>query len=90
MKTRLIAALLVAVSAAVAAPAFAQQAAPSPAMQSAMANVQTQCAADMKQYCDGKTGPDRRACMQENAAKLSDGCKSAMQAMMAARSATPQ
>ncbi len=71
--------------------AFAQSGqTPSPAMQAAMQTVQTQCAADMKTYCDGKTGPDRRACMQENADKLSDGCKSAIQSMMAARQAAPQ
>jgi len=35
---------------------------------------------DMQKYCADKTGPDRRACMQDNKDKLSDGCKAAMAA----------
>jgi hypothetical protein len=80
-------ALIALAAAAVAAPAFAQAPQMTPAMQAARQQVMQQCAADMKTYCDGKTGPDMRQCMQENATKMSDGCKSAMQAMMAARQA---
>ena len=38
------------------------------------------CREDMAKYCDGKTGPDRRQCMQDNKSKLSDGCKAALEA----------
>lgn len=85
-------ALLALAAGMIAAPAFAQSGqTPNPAMQAARQAVMTQCAADMKTYCDGKTGPDMRTCMQENAMKMSDGCKSAMAAMMSARqAAAPQ
>ncbi len=72
---------------ALAAPAFAQAPAMTPAMQAARQTVMTQCAGDMKTYCDGKTGREMMMCMRENADKASDGCKSAMQSLMAARQA---
>ncbi len=43
------------------------------------------CHDDMQKFCGDKTGPDRRACMMANKDKLSDGCKSAIAAMQAAR-----
>jgi hypothetical protein len=60
--------------------AFAQDAgAPPPGGGRMMA-----CRADMQKFCADKSGPDRRACMMANKDKLSDGCKSAMAARMAA------
>ena len=47
----------------------------------AMAAVRQACAADMQKLCPDKTGPDRRQCMMDHSADLSDGCKSAMAAM---------
>ena len=44
----------------------------------AMAAVRQACAADMQKLCPDKTGPDRRQCMMDHSADLSDGCKSAM------------
>jgi hypothetical protein len=38
------------------------------------------CRDDAQKLCPDKHGPDRRACMQANKDKLSDGCKSAMAA----------
>jgi hypothetical protein len=35
------------------------------------------CRDDAQKLCAGKTGPDRRACMEENKDKLSDACKAA-------------
>jgi hypothetical protein len=35
------------------------------------------CRDDAQKLCAGKTGPDRRACMEENKEKLSDACKAA-------------
>jgi hypothetical protein len=53
----------------------------------AMAKVREQCAADMTKFCADETGRERMQCMRENADKLSDGCKSAMAEMRAARQA---
>lgn len=77
--------LLAAASAASAQPAPGQT--PSPAMQAARAKMMEQCGADMKKFCDGKEGQERGMCMREHAAEMSDGCKAAMQEMMAARQA---
>ena len=41
------------------------------------------CRDDAQKLCPDKHGPDRRACMQANKDKLSDGCKSAMTARAA-------
>ena len=41
------------------------------------------CRDDAQKLCPDKHGPDRRACMQANKDKLSDGCKSAMAARAA-------
>jgi hypothetical protein len=38
------------------------------------------CRDDAQKLCPDKHGPDRRACMETNKDKLSDGCKSAMTA----------
>jgi hypothetical protein len=81
-------ALLVLAAAAIAAPAFAQAPAASPAMQEARQKMAAACAADMQTLCGSATdGPSRMQCMRENQSKLSDGCKEAMAAMMAARQA---
>jgi hypothetical protein len=42
------------------------------------------CRDDMQKFCADKTGPDRRACMESNKDKLSDGCKAARAARMSA------
>ncbi len=41
------------------------------------------CRDDAQKLCPDKHGPDRRACMESNKDKLSDGCKSAMAARAA-------
>ena len=41
------------------------------------------CRDDAQKLCPDKHGPDRRACMETNKDKLSDGCKSAMAARAA-------
>jgi hypothetical protein len=41
------------------------------------------CRDDMQKFCADKTGPDRRACMEENKDKLSDACKAARAARAA-------
>ena len=41
------------------------------------------CRDDAQKLCPDKHGPDRRACMEINKDKLSDGCKSAMAARAA-------
>lgn len=81
-----LAAALLSATAAAAQPAAGGQT-PSPAMQAARQKVMEQCAADMQKHCPDKTGPDRQMCMREHAATMSDGCKAAMQEMMAARQA---
>jgi hypothetical protein len=35
----------------------------------------TACRADAQKFCGGKSGADRRACMDVNKDKLSDACK---------------
>ncbi len=35
------------------------------------------CRDNAQKLCAGKTGPDRRTCMEENKDKLSDACKAA-------------
>lgn len=47
----------------------------------AMASLRQACAADAQKLCPDKTGPDRRQCMMDHTADLSDGCKSAIAAM---------
>jgi hypothetical protein len=47
----------------------------------AMAAARQACAADAEKFCPGKAGPDRRHCMADHAADLSDGCKSAIAGM---------
>ncbi len=49
----------------------------------AMSAIRQACAADVQKLCPDKTGPDRRQCMMDHAADLSDGCKSAIAAMRA-------
>ena len=82
---------LVLAAALLAAPAaFAQPAGgapPSPAMQAARQKMMEQCAADMQKHCPDATGPARMQCMREHGPMMSDGCKAAMQEMMAARQA---
>jgi hypothetical protein len=46
------------------------------------------CAADMAKLCpNAQTRDDRRQCMMSHKADISDGCKSAIAAAMAARNA---
>ncbi len=63
--------------------ACAQTAAPPPRPRQA-------CAADMKQFCGSvQPGGGRIAqCMRDNAAKLSSGCRDALQAAQAARASS--
>lgn len=52
--------------------------------------VRAACQADIQKFCpDAKPGPGGtlRACIRDHQAQLSDGCKSALMAMMAARQA---
>ena len=42
------------------------------------------CRDEAQKLCPDKRGPDRRACMQANKDKLSDGCKAAMAARASA------
>ncbi len=56
----------------------------------AMAAVRQACAADMQKFCPDKTGPDRRQCMADHSADLSDGCKSAIASMQQAPAPKPQ
>lgn len=84
-------ALLALAAAAIAAPAYAQDAPPaqSPAMQEARAKVRDACMADMQTLCASATDMrGRMQCMMQNQDKVSDGCKSAMAALMAARQAS--
>jgi hypothetical protein len=41
------------------------------------------CREDAQKFCADKTGPDRRACLEENKDKLSDACKAARAARAA-------
>ena len=43
------------------------------------------CRDDMQKFCADKMGPDRRACMEANKDKLSDGCKQARAARAAGK-----
>jgi hypothetical protein len=61
--------------------AFAQQGSQTaaPGQGPLVGKLREACAADVQKYCpDKQPGPDRRACMRENQAKLTDACKSAM------------
>lgn len=56
-----------------------------------MAAVRKACAADAQKLCPNKAGPDRRQCMIDHFADMSDGCKTAMAAMRAQmQGQTPQ
>ena len=79
-------ALLALAAAAIAVPALAQQPQMSPAMQEAAAKARAACATDMQTYCASATDRQgRMQCMMQNMDKLSEGCKSASQALMAMR-----
>ena len=56
----------------------------------AWTKVREQCAADSQKFCGDKQGRERMQCMRDNTDKLSDGCKSAMAEMQAARQAARQ
>jgi len=54
------------------------------------ADARAACRADIQKFCpDAKPGPGGtlRACIREHQAQLSDGCKAAIAAMIAARQA---
>lgn len=75
-------ALALAASVALAGAALAQP--------QAGANVRAACQADIQKLCpDAKPGPSggMRECIRDHRAQLSDGCKSALAAMRAARQA---
>jgi hypothetical protein len=72
-KTVILAAVLLAAG---AGGAFAQGAGAPPPGGGRMAA----CRDDAQKFCSDKHGPDRRACMEANKDKLSDGCKAAMAA----------
>jgi len=56
----------------------------------AMAAVREACAADMQKLCADKTGPDRRQCMMDHQADLSDGCKTALANARSAMQSAPK
>jgi hypothetical protein len=56
--------------------ALAQNGAPPPGGGGRMAA----CRDDAQKLCPDKRGPDRRACMEANKDKVSEGCKAAMAA----------
>jgi len=76
MKTKIL--TMAALLAITAGSAFAQGAATPPAGGGMAA-----CREDAQKFCADKTGPDRRACMEENKDKLSDACKAARAARAA-------
>jgi len=70
---------LVLLTAALAAPVFAQAPpAPSPEMQAAREAVTKACASDASSLCSGKEGREMFMCLRSNSDKLSDSCKDAM------------
>jgi len=82
MKQSLFAAAAVVASLALAGAALAQP--------SAGGGARAACQADIQKFCpDAKPGPGGtlRACIREHQAQLSDGCKTAIAAMIAARQA---
>jgi hypothetical protein len=76
MKTMIIAAALLTAGVGVA---LAQNGAPPPGGGSGGGRMAA-CRDDAQKLCPDKRGPDRRACMEANKDKLSDGCKAAMAA----------
>lgn len=56
----------------------------------AMTAVRQACSADLQKLCPDLKGPERRQCMQDHAADLSDGCKSAIAAMRQQMQMTPE
>ena len=47
------------------------------------------CRDDAQKYCADKRGAERRACLQQNMANLSDNCKAAMNAMSSGSAGAP-
>jgi hypothetical protein len=77
---------IVAISFAVAGAAFAQAPGGPPGggpPNPLMVAMQAACKADQDKLCAGKAGPDVRACMQENASKLSKECGDARAKLIA-------
>ncbi|HEX4026060.1 MAG TPA: hypothetical protein VHX18_00475 [Rhizomicrobium sp.] len=72
IKTMVLAAAVLAMGAGAA---LAQNGAPPPG-----GGRMAACRDDAQKLCPDKHGPDRRACMETNKDKLSDGCKAAMAA----------
>jgi hypothetical protein len=70
--------LAIALAASLAGPSFAQG--------GPGAGLRQACGADMAKLCpDAQPGPGRRQCMMAHKDQLSDACKSAIAAAMAAR-----
>ena len=76
IRTMIVAAALLTAGAGLA---LAQNGAPPPAG-SGSGGRMAACRDDAQKLCPDKRGPDRRACMEANKDKLSDGCKAAMAA----------
>jgi len=75
---------MAAVLAMTAGSAFAQGAGTPPAGGAmAAGGGMAACRDDAQKFCADKTGPDRRACLEENKDKLSDACKAARAARAA-------
>jgi Spy/CpxP family protein refolding chaperone len=92
MKRLVIAAAVLAMAASVAGASWAQDNPPPPPADGGghgggFGKVREACAADMAKLCPNVERAGRRQCMQDNAAQLSDGCKSAIATMRAARRA---
>ena len=49
--------------------------------------VRQACAADLRSFCDGKSGRERRNCVRDNQDKFSSACRDAMRDMRSARQA---
>jgi hypothetical protein len=77
MKMMMFAAVLLTASVGAA---LAQNAAPAP---NGGGGRMAACRDDAQKLCADKRGPDRRACLEANKDKLSDGCKAAMAARAA-------
>jgi len=86
MLTRLLftAALLIAPPALAQTSAEPQQARTTD-LSSARREVRQVCAADLKSFCDGKRGRERRECLSDNQEKFSSACRDAMRSVRSAR-----
>src|SRR5215207_6386127 len=56
-------------------------------LRSAQREVRQACAADLRSFCDGKRGRERRECLSDNQDKFSSDCRDAMRDLRSARQA---